>query len=82
MFVVAFDVTNVVEIVDEVVDRSAIRQPQFVTLPLMKSSTSAVTVTVFVTFALVPDFDMAGARGAAIAGGGALGWAPPELPDR
>jgi glucokinase len=35
-----------------------------------------------VTFALVPDLDMAGARGAAIAGGDALGWAPPELPDR
>jgi glucokinase len=32
-----------------------------------------------VTFALVPDLDMAGARGAAIAGGAALGWAPPEL---
>jgi predicted NBD/HSP70 family sugar kinase len=35
-----------------------------------------------VTFALVPDLDMAGARGAAIAGGDALGWAPPGLPDR
>jgi len=33
-----------------------------------------------VTFALVPDLDMAGARGAAIAAGGALGWAPPGLP--
>jgi len=32
-----------------------------------------------VTFALVPDLDMAGARGAAIAGGEALGWAFPEL---
>ncbi len=32
-----------------------------------------------VTFALVPDLDMAGARGAALAGGDALGWAPPEL---
>jgi glucokinase len=32
-----------------------------------------------VTFALVPDLDMAGARGAAIAGAAALGWAPPEL---
>ncbi len=32
-----------------------------------------------VTFALVPDLDMAGARGAAIAAGAALGWAPPEL---
>ena len=32
-----------------------------------------------VTFALVPDLDMAGARGAAIAGGEALGWASPEL---
>jgi glucokinase len=32
-----------------------------------------------VTFALVPDLDMAGARGAAIAGGDALGWAPPQL---
>ena len=31
------------------------------------------------TFALVPDLDMAGARGAAIASGDALGWAPPEL---
>jgi glucokinase len=29
-----------------------------------------------VTFALVPDLDMAGARGAAIACGGALGWPP------
>ena len=33
-----------------------------------------------VTFALVPDLDMAGARGAAIAAGGALGWEPPQLP--
>src|SRR5262252_1959711 len=33
-----------------------------------------------VTFALVPDLDMAGARGAAIAAGDALGWAPPGLP--
>jgi glucokinase len=33
-----------------------------------------------VTFALVPDLDMAGARGSAIAAGGTLGWAPPELP--
>jgi glucokinase len=32
------------------------------------------------TFALVPDLDMAGARGAAIAAGDALGWAPPQLP--
>ena len=32
-----------------------------------------------VTFALVPDLDMAGARGAALAGAGALGWPPPEL---
>ena len=32
-----------------------------------------------VTFALVPDLDMAGARGAALAAAGALGWAPPEL---
>ena len=32
-----------------------------------------------VTFALVPDLDMAGARGAAIACGDALGWASPEL---
>jgi glucokinase len=32
------------------------------------------------TFALVPDLDMAGARGAAIAGGDALGWAPPKVP--
>ncbi len=32
-----------------------------------------------VTFAVVPDLDMAGARGAAIAGGNALGWAPPKL---
>jgi predicted NBD/HSP70 family sugar kinase len=32
-----------------------------------------------VTFALVPDLDMAGARGAAIAAGDALGWAPPGL---
>jgi predicted NBD/HSP70 family sugar kinase len=35
-----------------------------------------------VTFALVPDLDMAGARGAAIAGGGSLGWPPPKLPGR
>jgi len=35
-----------------------------------------------VTFALVPDLDMAGARGAAIAAASTLGWAPPELPDR
>jgi glucokinase len=35
-----------------------------------------------VTFALVPDLDMAGARGAAIAASGALGWAPPGLPGR
>jgi glucokinase len=33
-----------------------------------------------VTFALVPDLDMAGARGAALAGAGELGWPPPELP--
>ena len=33
-----------------------------------------------VTFALVPDLDMAGARGAAIAAVGTLGWPPPELP--
>ena len=32
------------------------------------------------TFALVPDLDMAGARGAAIASGDSLGWAPPEIP--
>jgi glucokinase len=32
-----------------------------------------------VTFALVPDLDMAGARGAAIAAAGTLGWASPEL---
>jgi predicted NBD/HSP70 family sugar kinase len=31
------------------------------------------------TFALVPDLDMAGARGAAIASGDALGWAPPGV---
>jgi predicted NBD/HSP70 family sugar kinase len=35
-----------------------------------------------VTFALVPDLDMAGARGAAIAASSALGWAPPGLPGR
>ena len=35
-----------------------------------------------VTFALVPDLDMAGARGAALAGADALGWPPPELPRR
>ena len=34
------------------------------------------------TFALVPDLDMAGARGAAIAGGDSLGWPSPELPGR
>jgi predicted NBD/HSP70 family sugar kinase len=33
-----------------------------------------------VTFAVVPDLDMAGARGAAIAAGDALGWAPPGVP--
>ncbi len=33
-----------------------------------------------VTFALVPDLDMAGARGAAIACGDTLGWPSPELP--
>jgi predicted NBD/HSP70 family sugar kinase len=33
-----------------------------------------------VTFALVPDLDMAGARGAALAAAGTLGWPPPELP--
>jgi glucokinase len=32
------------------------------------------------TFALVPDLDMAGARGAAIAAGDTLGWAPPKVP--
>jgi predicted NBD/HSP70 family sugar kinase len=32
-----------------------------------------------VTFALVPDLDMAGARGAAIAAARTLGWAPPVL---
>jgi predicted NBD/HSP70 family sugar kinase len=32
-----------------------------------------------VTFAVVPDLDMAGARGAALAGAAALGWPPPEL---
>ncbi|MGI9007011.1 MAG: ROK family protein [Streptosporangiaceae bacterium] len=32
-----------------------------------------------VRFALVPDLDMAGARGAAIAAGDAIGWAPPGL---
>jgi len=32
-----------------------------------------------VTFALVPDLDMAGARGAALASADALGWPPPEL---
>jgi predicted NBD/HSP70 family sugar kinase len=31
------------------------------------------------TFALVPDLDMAGARGAAIASGDSLGWAPPDI---
>ncbi len=34
------------------------------------------------TFALVPDLDMAGARGAAIASGDSLGWAPPEISRR
>jgi glucokinase len=33
-------------------------------------------------FALVPDLDMAGARGAAIAAGDALGWPPPGLSGR
>src|SRR5260370_29354224 len=33
-----------------------------------------------VRFALVPDLDMAGARGSAIAGADPLGWPPPELP--
>jgi predicted NBD/HSP70 family sugar kinase len=32
------------------------------------------------TFALVPDLDMAGARGAALAAAEALGWPPPDLP--
>ena len=32
------------------------------------------------TFALVPDLDMAGARGTAIAAADALGWAPPKVP--
>jgi glucokinase len=31
------------------------------------------------TFALVPDLDMAGARGAALAAAGALGWPAPDL---
>jgi hypothetical protein len=35
-----------------------------------------------VTFALVPDLDMAGARGSAIAVGDALGWPPPDLARR
>jgi glucokinase len=35
-----------------------------------------------VTFALVPELDMAGARGAAIAAAGSLGWAPPVPPAR
>jgi glucokinase len=35
-----------------------------------------------VTFAIVPDLDMAGARGAAIAAGAALGWPSPELVTR
>jgi predicted NBD/HSP70 family sugar kinase len=35
-----------------------------------------------VTFELVPDLDMAGARGAAIAGADALGWALPGLGKR
>ncbi len=34
------------------------------------------------TFALVPDLDMAGARGAAIAAADTLGWPPPKLPGR
>ena len=34
------------------------------------------------TFALVPDLDMAGACGAAIASGDSLGWAPPIFPGR
>jgi predicted NBD/HSP70 family sugar kinase len=34
-----------------------------------------------VTFALVPDLDMAGARGAALASADTLGWPPPELWD-
>jgi len=33
-----------------------------------------------VTFALVPDLDMAGARGAALAAAGTLGWPPAQLP--
>jgi glucokinase len=33
-----------------------------------------------VTFALVPDLDMAGARGAAIAAGDSLNWPPPQIP--
>jgi glucokinase len=32
-----------------------------------------------VTFAVVQDLDMAGARGAALAGAAALGWPPPDL---
>jgi glucokinase len=35
-----------------------------------------------VAFALVPELDMAGARGAAIAAADTLGWAPPKLPQR
>ena len=35
-----------------------------------------------VTFALVPELDMAGARGAAIAAADTLGWPPPKLPGR
>jgi predicted NBD/HSP70 family sugar kinase len=35
-----------------------------------------------VTFALVPELDMAGARGAAIAAADTLGWPPPKLPPR
>jgi len=35
-----------------------------------------------VTFALVPELDMAGARGAAIAAADTLGWPPPKLPRR
>jgi hypothetical protein len=35
-----------------------------------------------VTFALVPDLDMAGARGAALAAAGVLGWPSPGLTAR
>src|SRR5215469_2535632 len=35
-----------------------------------------------VTFVLVPELDMAGARGAAIAAADTLGWPPPKLPGR